>query len=117
MEFRTDTPIYLQIATHIKEQIMSGSLSYGDKLPSVREYSLLFEVSALTMQRALAQLDAEGIIQAKRGIGNFVLSDCRENLEARMVDQQVQEFVAKMRNVGLSTEFILEKVKEALGNG
>lgn len=56
------------------------------------------------------------IYPCNRGIGNFVLSDCRENLEARMVDQQVQEFVAKMRNVGLSTEFILEKVKEALGN-
>jgi len=117
MDFRTNIPIYVQIATSIKEQIMSGSLRYGDKLPSVREYSLIYEVSALTIQRAISQLDLEGIIQSKKGIGSFVLGDCKDNLESRMIGQQVGEFVEKMKKMGLTDEFIISKVKESLSNG
>ncbi len=51
MEFQTDTPIYLQIATDIKQQILKGALCPGDKLFSVREYSILYEVSPLTVQK------------------------------------------------------------------
>ena len=117
MDFRTNIPIYVQIATSIKEQIMSGSLHYGDKLPSVREYSLIFEVSALTIQRAISQLDLEGIIQSKKGIGSFVLRDCKDTLESCMIGQQVDEFVEKMKKMGLTDEFIISKVKETLSNG
>ncbi|NLW88855.1 MAG: GntR family transcriptional regulator [Clostridiaceae bacterium] len=114
MDFRTDMPIYLQIANHIKERIMSGALPYGEKLPSVREYSLEYEVSPLTIQRAMTELDSEGIIKSKRGVGSFVLVDCKDNLEERMVDRQIEDFIAKMRNVGLSDTAILNKVKGAL---
>lgn len=117
MEFRTNAPIYEQIATNIKEQIMNGSLHYGDKLSSIREYSLIYEVSALTIQRAVQQLDQEGIVQSRKGIGSFVLGDCKENLESRMIDQQVDEFVEKMKNLGLTDKFIIAKVKESLSNG
>ena len=117
MDFRTNAPIYEQIAMNIKEQIMNGSLHYGDKLPSIREYSLIYEVSALTIQRAVQQLDQEGIIQSKKGIGSFVLGDCKDNLESRMIGQQVNEFVEKMKKLGLTDKFIIAKVKESLSNG
>lgn len=53
MEFDNEKPIYIQIASLLKEQIASGRRRAGDKLPSVREGSVLFEVSALTMQRVM----------------------------------------------------------------
>ena len=114
MDFRTDTPIYLQIANHIKERIMSGVLPYGEKLSSVREYSLEYEVSPLTIQRAMAELESEGIIKSRRGVGSFGLVDCKDNLEMRIVYRQIEEFIEKMRNVGLSDLAILKKVKGAL---
>jgi DNA-binding transcriptional regulator YhcF (GntR family) len=40
MKYQTDLPIYIQVATDIKEQIMSGKLTDGSKLPSVRELSV-----------------------------------------------------------------------------
>jgi DNA-binding transcriptional regulator YhcF (GntR family) len=95
---------------------MSGVLPYGEKLSSVREYSLEYEVSPLTIQRAMAELESEGIIKSRRGVGSFVLGDCKDNLEMRMVDRQIEEFIEKMRNVGLSDQAILKKVKGALAD-
>ena len=44
MDFQNDQPIYIQIGTFIKEQIINGTIQPGEKLPSVREYAVLFEV-------------------------------------------------------------------------
>ena len=77
MVFVPDIPIYLQIATQIKERIVSGDLAPGDKLPSVREYSLIFEVSPLTIQRAIQHLDNENVIYSKKGVGSFVAAEGR----------------------------------------
>lgn len=49
MDFQNDQPIYIQIGTFIKEQIINGTIRPGEKLPSVREYAVFFEVSPLTI--------------------------------------------------------------------
>lgn len=117
MEFKADIPIYIQIATQIKEQIMNGTLKDGDKLPSVREYSVVYEVSALTIQRAIEQLGVEGIILSKKGVGSFIVSGSREGLEKQMIGEQVKEFIERMRNMGLGDEKIVGIIKEELNNG
>lgn len=114
MDFKTNIPIYIQIATQIKEQIMSGSLKDGDKLPSVREYSIIFEVSALTIQRAIGQLDIEGVVRSKKGVGSFILKGSREEMEDEMVGKQVQLFVENMRNMGIEGDKIIQLVKGEL---
>jgi GntR family transcriptional regulator len=114
MEFKPDRPIYLQIAIRIKELILNGNYPSGDKLPSVREFSILFEVSALTIQRALAQLEMEGVIVSKKGIGSFVAQGCQGNLEQEMVIEQTREYIKKMKNLGLSGEKIKLLVGEEL---
>ena len=71
MDFQNDQPIYIQIGTFIKEQIINGTIKPGEKLPSVREYAVLFEVSPLTIHRTIQYLEAEGIIVTRKGIGSF----------------------------------------------
>lgn len=61
MEFQTDTPIYLQIATDIKQQILKGALCPGDKLFSVREYSILYEVLAPDGAESAQQLELKAL--------------------------------------------------------
>ena len=112
MVFVPDIPIYLQIATQIKERIVSGDLAPGDKLPSVREYSLIFEVSPLTIQRAIQHLDNENVIYSKKGVGSFVAAEGRANIEDQMVGRQAEEFVRRMRNCGLSAKEVSERVTE-----
>ena len=104
MEFDNEKPIYIQIASLLKEQIASGRRRAGDKLPSVREGSVLFEVSALTMQRVMQQLESEGIIISKKGIGYFIREEHAGGLQARLAREKTGEFVRTMKNCGLSLE-------------
>jgi GntR family transcriptional regulator len=114
LQFKSDIPIYIQIATDIKEQIVSKKYIDGDKLPSVREYSLIYEVSALTIQRAIQQLEYEGVIQSKKGVGNFIADKCYDKVEKEMIQKQAKEFVASMRNMGLTDTKIENIIKEEL---
>lgn len=117
MDFQNDQPIYLQIGTFIKEQIISQALSPGEKLPSVREYAVIFEVSPLTIHRTIQYLEAEGIIETKKGVGSFVRADIREKLSDDMVKGQVRDFIVKMRNCGLTDKEISEAVLRELKGG
>lgn len=102
MEFDNEKPIYIQIASLLKEQIASGQRRAGDKLPSVREGSVLFEVSALTMQRVMQQLESEGIVISRKGIGYFIREECVGSLQTRLTKEKAGEFVRTMKNCGLS---------------
>ncbi|BBF43070.1 transcriptional regulator, GntR family [Lachnospiraceae bacterium KM106-2] len=116
MQFKKDVPIYIQIAGRIKEQIMNGELVVGDKLKSVREYSVEYEVSALTVQRAMQYLDQEQIIYSKKGVGSFVKDGVREFLKKDLIEKTAREFIEKMHHCGLSAEEIVVVVKQILND-
>jgi GntR family transcriptional regulator of arabinose operon len=73
MEDKKET-LYSQIINDIKQQILSGVLKPGDKLPTELELAELYNVSRTTSQRALIELEREGFISRKQGKGSFVLS-------------------------------------------
>jgi len=114
VKFAENIPIYVQIANEIKDRIISGKLNDGDKLLSLREYSLMYEVTALTMQRALGLLETENIVETKKGVGSFVKAGTREELRKRTIDEWVRDFIARAMNMGLSGAEILAKVNETL---
>jgi GntR family transcriptional repressor for pyruvate dehydrogenase complex len=66
--------IYEQIAEQIKEQIVAGKLTPGQKLPSTRELTERYEVGRSTMREALSMLKAMGLIEIRQGEGCFVRS-------------------------------------------
>jgi DNA-binding transcriptional regulator YhcF (GntR family) len=104
----------VQIADSIKEQIVRGTLPEGGKLGSVREYAILYEVTALTVQRAIQLLEVEGVIQTRKGVGSFVAPNAAVSLAERMVSQRVREFVSGMKNMGVAEESIIALVEEEL---
>jgi GntR family transcriptional regulator of arabinose operon len=65
-------PKYLQIMNAIREQIRKGMLHEGDRIPSIAQLMLDFGVSKVTVVRALADLEAEGVIRREHGRGTFV---------------------------------------------
>ncbi|MCL2618936.1 MAG: GntR family transcriptional regulator [Defluviitaleaceae bacterium] len=117
MKFVENIPIYVQIADDIRRNIVSGELSEGDKLPSVRECSVKYSVTAITIQRAVAQLEEYDIVQTRKGVGSFVAKDVRQSLKRDMISKCVRDFVAQLREMGLSPEEIVELVREEVGNG
>lgn len=116
MRFQDNVPIYVQIADEIKQEIISGKLGALDKLSSIREYSSRYQVTAFTIQRAVALLESEGIITARKGVGSFVNPDAPARLRDGMVAEEVQEFLRRMKKMGFNEEQILQQVKEGLSH-
>ncbi len=65
-------PLYVQIAEGLIDQIESGELTPGDRLPPERDLSEKLGVNRLTLRRALRVLEAQGLIIRKHGIGTYV---------------------------------------------
>lgn len=75
MEFSSNQPIYLQVATWLEQQIMEGTYQAGRKIPGVRDLAVTLIVSTRTVQNAINQLAENGLVVTKRGQGNFVTED------------------------------------------
>ena len=71
-QLRGDRPIYQQLMEQLTEQIVSGQLGAGDKVPPVRELAAEAGVNPNTMQRALADLEREGLMYTNRTSGRYV---------------------------------------------
>ena len=72
LDYRDNRPIYSQITDGFREQILSGILQTGDKLPSVRELAGSLAINPNTIQRAYRELEMEGWIASVPGKGCFV---------------------------------------------
>ena len=72
LDYKDAGSLHEQIETKLKELIVSGALTEGNQLPSVRELSVSLTVNPNTVQRAYKQLEADGFIYSIKGKGNFV---------------------------------------------
>ena len=71
-QFSNDAPIYAQLIEQIKVGIVTGAFPPGDRLPSVRDLATEAGVNPNTMQRALAELERDGLVFSQRTAGRFV---------------------------------------------
>ena len=78
-------PIYDQIYTQIKEQIVSGVLKEGEGLPSLRELARDLRISVITTKRAYEDLERDGFICSVQGKGSFVAPRNRELIREEML--------------------------------
>ncbi|MBA1395017.1 GntR family transcriptional regulator [Lactobacillus sp. XV13L] len=108
MEFKDNIPIYLQIEQYLYRQIVTGKLQPGKKIPSVRELALQLTVNVNTVQRALQQMNIEGILYTKRGEGNFVTEDTEllEKTKRGLINDELAKFVQSMNALGVTDEQI-----------
>ena len=80
MNVETNSIVYLEIGSRIKELILAGDLK--DKLPSERELAQEYNVNFKTVNKAVSALVSEGVLYRVRGIGAFVKKGVRENLSS-----------------------------------
>lgn len=72
LDLKSRKSIYEQVIDNLKEQIMTGRLAMGEKLPSVRELSKIITVNPNTVQKAYRELERQGYIYTTGGVGTFV---------------------------------------------
>lgn len=91
MKFKTDKPIYVQIGEFIRENILKQKWTGEDRVPSIREMAVEMEVNPNTVMRAYSELQDQGIIYNKRGIGYFIEDKARKTV----LDQEREKFLQK----------------------
>ena len=104
-------PIYEQIADQVREQILSGALSAGDALPSMRVLAKELRISVITTKRAYEELEKDGFLDNVPGEGCFVAPQNRELLreaQLRRVEDVLAQAVDEARKGGFSLSELQE---------
>ena len=113
-DFDNGIPIYLQIMDKIKMKIISGELSASERLDSVRDLAQQSGVNPNTMQRAMAELEREGLIYSERTAGRFVSSDSDmiNSLRQSMAESKIRLLLSALCDLGYDKACIADMVNE-----
>ena len=113
-KFRSDLPIYTQLVEQIKLGIVSGSLLPGERLMSVRDMATEAGVNPNTMQRALQELERDGMVYSHRTAGRFVTENMQviERAKKKFAEEQIRSFLGAMKKLGYQREEIFALLKE-----
>jgi len=116
IEFDTNIPIYIQIMTIIKKRIITGEMVAGDKVPSVRELATELKTNPNTIQRTFQELEREGIVETKRGLGRYVTSEeaIIMNIKKEMANDLLNTFIEGMRGLGFNNNEIVDIVDNTI---
>ena len=103
-QFRNDSPIYTQLTQRLTQAIVAGEFR-----PSVRELAVEAGVNPNTVQRALADLERDGLVFSQRTAGRFVTGDVSmiENAKLRLADQCVENFLSEMAKLGCGRDEVI----------
>ena len=115
-KFRNDIPIYTQLVEQIKLGIVSGVFAPGERLQSVRDMSMEAGVNPNTMQRALQELERQGLVYSQRTAGRFVSGDSVIIAEAKkaLAKSHIEDFIESMKKIGFQSEEMLSLLRESL---
>ena len=116
MRFSASAPIYLQVMDHIKRAIVSGGLRPGERVESVRALAARYGINLNTMQRACSELEREGVVETRRGIGSFVTGDGARiaALREEKARELARSYLEGMAGLGFPRAEALERLKEEL---
>lgn len=107
--------IYLQIADRITDDILSGVLQAGQRLPSVREYAMTVQVNPNTMMRTYEHLAQAGVIYNRRGIGFFVSDNALDIVHcqrsASLLDDELNGIFRQLDLLGITPQQLFDRYK------
>lgn len=107
-------PIYEQIKSQIKELILTGELTEGEALPSIRQLAKDLRISVITTTRAYGELEQEGFIATMQGKGSFVMAQNSEMMREqylRRVEEHLSEAVRDARLAGIDNDTLRQMLK------
>lgn len=116
MDFKENKSIYLQIADRLCDEILQGKYAEEERMPSVREYAALMEVTTNTALRSFDYLQSQEVIYNKRGLGYFVTKGAKKNIlssrRKAFLKEDVFEFIHQLRTLDIPIERIIELYNE-----
>lgn len=111
------TPLFVQIAERLADEIADGLLPEGERVPSTNELAAYYRINPATAARGINVLTDSGVLEKRRGIGMFVAGGARRQLlderRQRFADRYVHPLVAEAGRLGIATEDLLAMVERA----
>ena len=110
-------PVYRQIMDQVRRMIVSGRLAVGERLPSIRDLAATLQLNPLTVGRAYTELERDGVVEMRRGLGMFVrpprvsVTNSDGGVPAG-VAQAVHRLVLEAAQAGLTRARTLRAVEE-----
>ena len=114
MEFKNNSPIYLQVIDDVKKRIVLGEVKLGEKMPSTRELALQYQVNPNTAVRVYNEMESMGLVFTKRGLGTFVTEDVEKynSIRNEMAKTYVSHFMEGMSHIGFAKDDIIKCIEE-----
>lgn len=106
--------IYEQIVMQMKNAIVTGELTNGEALPSIRSLAAELKVSVITTKRAYEELEKEGLIRSVAGKGFYVCeynTDYLREKQLVMLEKRISEIIYEAKTAGVSEEELIEMVR------
>jgi GntR family transcriptional regulator len=105
-------PIYEQIVEGVEREILKGLLREHDKLPSVRELSVLLDTNPNTIQKAFGELDRAGLIVSNPGRGCFVAPGACERIKTRLRArlQEIEDIARELKEAGIAHGELIDAI-------
>nr|WP_232242619.1 GntR family transcriptional regulator [Paenibacillus sp. GSMTC-2017] len=103
---------------YMKKQIIIGKLGPGDKIESVRDLALELQINPNTIQRTFQELEREGIVETKRGLGRYVTDkeSTIMRIKKEMAGELLDRFVTGMKELGFSSKDIISLVTDSVNS-
>lgn len=116
MNFNNNTPIFLQVVSAIKKQIITKEYTPGDKLPTIRTLAKELNINPNTVQKTYSELERQNIVYTKKGTGTFIVDDANriEMLKEDMLFDTCAHFSNELLEMGYSENEILQSLEKYL---
>jgi GntR family transcriptional regulator len=115
IDHHSGVPIYRQVIRQIRQQIMTDGLKEGDQLETVRDLAARLKVNPMTISKAYSFLEAEGLVERKRGIGLFVSNVKKgqlDQIKAKLLDTVVNKAAITAIQLGVSEDEAIDFFKK-----
>lgn len=111
-------PVYEQILKQVEEQVLTGILKEGDKLPSVRSLSVKLSINPNTIQKAYTELDRRQLIITVPGKGSFISEKAIEVVGANSREKmtELNKIIRELALAGVTKEEIINNIEEVFNN-
>ncbi|MDD2371170.1 MAG: GntR family transcriptional regulator [Firmicutes bacterium] len=118
-DIKDDRPVYAQLVEIIGQMIIKNIFPPDSKLPSVRDLAALAEVNPNTMQKALVELESEGLISSVRTTGKYVTDNVEliKGYKRKIAVRELGRFINKMKDLDFTMEEIKDLVDKEVNNG
>ena len=111
------TPLFVQIAERLADEIADGGLAEGEQVPSTNELAAYYRINPATAAKGIGMLTDDRLVEKRRGIGMFVTAGARARLLAerrkRFAERYVEPLVAEAGRLGIGADELAAMIRES----